>query len=487
MYQSRLVQHIRELPAKQRERFRQFVHSPYYNQHDKTQELLSFILKKLDKRPSSLSKERVFKALFPGEPYEEQPLYNVMSYLNKLYYKFMAVQFTEKQRYQESLFTLEEAFDNHQFDIMTNRGKQLRKRLDKDPVHDSEYFMASYRLNHAVGYYSGHYFDRAETNTFQQMLDDLDKYYIVEKLRNCCHLTANSLILNTSYEFQMLNEVLAHIQANWGSYHAERSIVLYYTGLMSMLEEQEPNHYQRMKSMLDREMKHLSEKEGRDLYSFAYNYCIRMINAGESAYQLELFNLYKQGLRQDLLLDKGMISEWDYKNIATLGARLKAFEWTEAFLHEYRGKLPPHRQENAYNYNLGNLYYNKQMYEEALSALLLVQFTDVKYHLSTTFLLLRTYYALQDTEALLSLIETFRIYVIRNRKMTVEQKRGYTNFLRFAKKLVLLKHNAAYSKRDLGKELESLKDKVEATENVINKYWLLEECQVAAQERAAKP
>lgn len=481
MHQSRLVQHIRELPTKKRERFRQFVHSPYFNQHEKTIALLEYILKKLNSRPSALSKERVHKALFKGEPFSEQQLYNVMSYLNKLYYRFMAAEYTEKLRYREALFTLEEAFDNHQFDIMTNRGKQLKKKLKKDPIHDSEYFHTSYRLNHALGYYSGTYFDRAETNTFQNMLDELDKYYLLEKLRNCCHLTANSLILNTSYNFRMLEELLAYLTDNWPDYHQERSIVLYYTALMSMRDEQNPKHYRQMKQMLAEDMQHLSETEGRDLYSFSYNYCIRMINAGHSHYQVELFQLYKQGLKQDLLLDKGLISEWDYKNIATLGARLKAFSWTEQFLQEYREKLPPHRQENAYNYNLGNLYYNKGLYEDALSALLLVQFTDVKYHLNTTFLLLRTYYALQDTEALLSLIETFRIYIIRNRKMTAEQKRGYTNFLRFAKKLVLIKHSAStYSRREFEKEIDDLRNKVENSDNVINKYWLLEECQTKA-------
>lgn len=478
MYQSRLVQHIRELSSKKRERFRQFVHSPYFNQHDRTIALLDFILKKLDGRPGGLSKERAHKALFPGEGFNEQQLYNVMSYLNKLYYRFMAAEYTEKQRYLESIFTLEEAFDNHQFDIMTNRGKQLMKRLKKDPVHDSAYFQTSYRLNHALGYYSGTYFDRAETNTFQHMLDELDKYYISEKLRNCCHLTANSLILNTSYNFRMLDELLQYLQTNWADFEKEHSIVMYYTALMSMLDEQNPEHYQDMKRMLAKDMKSFSETEGRDLYSFSYNYCIRMINAGQRDYQVELFQLYKQGLKQELLLDKGLVSEWDYKNIATLGARLKEFSWTENFLQEYQEKLPTHRQENAYNYNLGNLYYNKGLYEEALSALLLVQFTDVKYHLSTTFLLLRTYYALRDTEALLSLIETFRIYVIRNRKMTSEQKRGYTNFLRFAKKLVLVKHSAStYSRKDFEKEIDDLRTKIESSENVINKYWLLEECQ----------
>ena len=479
MYQSKLVEHLRGLPTKDREQFRQFVNSPYFNQHKKTKQLLDIILKKVDGKPQGLAKEKVFRKVFPDKPYDEQQLYNVMSYLNKLLYRFMAHEHLQKQRYQEPMLTIEEAYENHQFDIMTNRGKQLKKRLCQDPVHDSEYHFTNYRINHAIGYYSGHYFNRAETDTFQQMMDELDKFYIVEKLRNCCHLTANSIMMNTSYTFRMLDELLQYLNTHWKAYENEHSIVLYHTILMSLRDEKNPRHYQRMKKMLAEDMEHLSEQEGRDLYTFSYNYCILMSNAGYGEYQVELFQLYKQGLRQGLLMDKGMISEWNYKNIATLGAKLKEFEWTERFLQEYRDKLPPHRRENAYNYNLGNLYYNKGRYNDALSALLVVQFTDVKYHLSTTFLLLRTYYALKDTEALLSLIETFRIYVIRNRKMTVEQKRGYTNFLRFAKKLVLVKHQAStYSKKDYAKELEELKGKIDNTENVINRYWLLEECQI---------
>ncbi|MCB9273995.1 MAG: hypothetical protein H6564_08130 [Lewinellaceae bacterium] len=485
MEQSRLAKHLQALSPRNRERFRQFVNSPYFNQHEKTAELLSLVLDCIDSKPEGLTKKYVFRKLFPGQPYEEQQVHNLMSYLRKLYLRFMAYEHLEQRRYHEKLYTLEAAYNSHQFDILTNRGKQLQKKLREDAVHDSDYFFTYYRLNHALGYYSGHYFDRSETESLQQMLDNLDKYYIVEKLRNCCHLTANSIMMNTSYDFHLLEELLGYVESNWQLYEPELSIVMYYTILMSLRHGDHPQHYQLLKKILSGEMGRLSDDEGRDLYSFSYNYCIRMINAGYNEYQAELFQLYRQGLKQGLLLEKGMISEWDYKNIATLGASLREFEWTEQFLNEYREKLPPHRQENAYNYNLGNLYYNKKMYNDALSALLLVQFTDVKYHLSTTFLLLRTYYALKDTEALLSLIETFRIYVIRNRKITAEQKRGYTNFLRFARRLVVLKHHAStYSKKALDEELSSLAKKIEGAPNVINKYWLLEECRVEAAAQA---
>ena len=369
MLQSRIIKHISTLSSKDKELFRQFAHSPYFNQHDKTRELLDLILDKLESSPKQLEKERIFKKLYPGQAYEEQQLYNLMSYLKKLFHRFLAQQHFEESPHMQKLFTLEASYKNHQYDVLTNRSKQLKKKLEKDPTRDSNYFFTNYRLNHLLGYYTTQYIDRSDTRALQSMLDYLEKYYIAEKLRNCAHLAANSIMMNTSYNFRMLEPVLDYLKENWEDYKDDTSIMLYYSALMSIRPGQTEGHYERMKKILSEDIHLLSDEDSRDLYGFAYNYCIQQINAGHSKYLQELFQLYKQGLRQELILDnKGMITEWNYKNIATLGARLKEFEWTEQFLHQYMEKLPPQRRENAYNYNLGNLYYNKKMYEEALSS-----------------------------------------------------------------------------------------------------------------------
>ena len=245
---------------------------------------------------------------------------------------------------------------------------------------------------------------------------------------------------------------------------------------MSMLEDKEPAHYQRLKKMVTNQIHCFPPEEQSDLYLFSYNYCISRINIGQEEYQQELFQLYKQGLKSELLLNNGLLNEWDYKNITTLGCALREYEWTETFIQDYREKLPANQRENAYNYNLANLYHSKRMYNEAIQHLLLVRFTDVKYHLSTSFLTLRTYYELGDTEALLSLIETFRIYAIRNRSITTDQKKALTNFLRFARRLVLLKHQSyTYSEKVLLEKLKKLHKQIEQTDNVFNKKWLLDE------------
>ncbi len=485
MEQSRLIKYISALDSREQDRFRQFVHSPYFNQHEKTTELLEIILAAQGKSAKHLERSSVFRKLFPREAYDEQKLHNHMSYLMKLYHRFLAVEYMEGTPFLQELFTMEQAYAKFQFDLMNNRGQQLNKKLQSTSHRDADFHYVSHRLHHLSGYHRAMFIDRSQSKSLQQMLDHFDYYYLAVKLKDCCHLTANMILMNTHYAFPLLEPMLDHIKENWKVYRQEPSIELYYNILMSLREEHDPQYYHELKKIMAERIDSLSPEEGNDLYQFSNNYCVRQINAGRSEYQRELFQLYKQGLQTGLLYTNDVLDEWAYKNITTLGCRLKEFAWTENFIQQYKSKLPEQRQENAYRYNLAYLYYTKQMYEETLSTLLHVQFTDVKYHLNTNFLLLRTYYAMRDTEALLSLLETFRIYVIRNRKMTTELKRGYTNFLRFAKRLVLLKHQSTtYSKKSLQEKLEKLTKKIESTDNVINRYWLLEEC-VGTPEEAA--
>lgn len=477
MQQSRIIKFLRELSPRERERFHQFVNSPYFNQHEKTNQLLDIILARVSETEADLGREELHGLLFPGLPYDEQKLHNVMSYLKKQYHRFLAFEYVDQHPLTEQLLTLEAAFEQGRFDLLVNRAKQMEKNLTQHTFPNGQYHYAQYRLNALMGYYGVEFIDRSESGGLQRMINHLDRYYVVEKLRNCCHLTANMMVLNSHYDLGFLEELLAYLQANWDQFENDPGVKLYHTILMSLREEYEPRHYAEMKTMLAEQLSSMSQVDGGDLYTFAYNYCIRRINQGESEYQTELFDLYKKGLSSGMLLKNNILSEWDYKNIATLGCSLKAFEWTENFLHQYKDFMPAHQRENAYSYNLANFYYHKKLYDKTLQTLLHVQFTDVKYHLNSNFLLLRTYYAQHDTEALLSLIETFRIYVIRTQKITTEQKRSYTNFLRFSKKLVQLRHHAyTYSKKALREKLDELALKVEHTENVINKYWLLEEC-----------
>ncbi|MEM9990539.1 MAG: hypothetical protein AAF738_02180 [Bacteroidota bacterium] len=102
----------------------------------------------------------------------------------------------------------------------------------------------------------------------------------------------------------------------------------------------------------------------------------------------------------------------------------------------------------------------------------------MQYHLGGNFLLIRTYYAQNDIEALLSLLETMRLYILRSKKMTTKEKKGYMNLLRFTKKLVYLRYEYPMLKKDIfEKRYRVLEEKVDATDNIIGRSWLKEELQ----------
>lgn len=478
MKDSKLVKYISELGPRDRERLRQLVQSPFFNQHKPTIDLLELILKSVAKGDAPLNREKVYQKIFPKSTFDEQKLHNVMSNLKKLFHRFLAIDYIEKQPLLEDLYTLEATFERNQFELMNNRAKLLEKHLADQKYEDYFFHHAHYRMDYNLGYYGGHYVDRTKTETFQSMLDHLDRSFLIEKLRNCCHLTANSMQVNTHYDFGLLTPLLKHVQTHYIDTPAsdqDWSIRLYWTILQTMQDEGNAAHYQELKRMLNESFDHFSPEAKQDLYGFASNYCIRRSMTGDEDYKRELFGLYKRGLETKLLLSNGMITEYNYKNIATLGGNLREFDWTENFLQEYKMLLPVSKRDNVYNYNLAYLFYNKKQYKQVLSNLLHVQFTDVMYYLNSNFLMLRTYYALKDTEALLSLIETFRIFVMRNKKMSPTQRKEYTNFLRFAKKLVELKHHGMYTRSVLEEKLKALRAKIETTDSVINRSWLLEE------------
>ncbi|PSR13895.1 MAG: hypothetical protein DA408_14995 [Bacteroidetes bacterium] len=481
MQESKLLKSIQQLDSRDRQRFKTYVNSPYFNQHQKTIELLDYLLKHLDTSPQYLERQRVFKHLFRGEPYSEQLLFNTMSSLKKLFHSYLAQQHYEAQPFSEDIFLLESTFENNQFDLLKNRAKNLEKKLKNYPTKDKEYYRTQFNYLNVMAYYHTQHEDRSKSGLLQELNDQLDRYYLLEKLKLSCELTANQILMNSHFDFSFLVEVLTYYQQEKERFSQDKTIRLYYTILMSLREENEPIHYHNLKQMLREETDNFSLADQIALYSYANNYCVRQINKGIRVFQKELFELYQEGLRTELILSNGLLNEWNYKNITVLGCILEEFQWTAYFLETYKEKLPVNRQENSYNYNMAHLYFSTQRFSEALDHLLLVRFSDIKYHLSYNNLLLATYYSLGDTEALLSLIETFRIYVIRNRKMTVDLKKQYTNFLRFAKKLTLIKQQPRhYGVVDKEKKFARLYLQIQQSSNLVNRYWLEKTCREEA-------
>lgn len=480
MQETKVVRQITAMDGRERERLRQFVRSPYFNRHKGTSLLLDFVLKELGKTRPKLEEARAQDAVKGSGT--GQSLSDLQSALMKLVNQFLAVEQLGEESFRQEVLTLKRTKDLHRFSLLGNRGKRLETKVSKHKYRDADTHLAAYEWKSINGYLQGAT-NRTDTREMEAMLNHLDRFYMVEKLRHACQLTANMLIMNTHYEFLFLEPVLEYLKTEEGeallSGDKEPSIDCYYHILMSLRDPDKEQHYERMLHYLNAGFERLPLDHQKDVYGFAGNYCIQRIRSGHADYRGELMDLYRRGIDIGIIYDKGEISEYDYKNIVTLGSANKEFEWTGHFIEENRERLPAAQRDNAYALNKANYLYALDRLDEAARLLVRVTDSDIVYHLARVVLEIRIAYDQQDQEYALNLLETFRLYVRRSRKMSTKDKRSYINYTRFTKQLVNLKHQEDYlDKGTYGKRMEGLAQSVKAADLVVERGWLLREAVV---------
>jgi hypothetical protein len=233
-----------------------------------------------------------------------------------------------------------------------------------------------------------------------------------------------------------------------------------------LLDSDEESHYHELRSLLREHFHAFSVVELGQMYAFALNYCIKKLNSGRTEYLRELFEVYQELLEGRLLHNGDHLMPRHFKNIVTTAIRLEEFAWTETFIRENTLELPPDSRENAQNYNQAALAYARSDYSLALRLLNQVEFTDVFYQLDSKALLLKCYYELDEFEPLLSLIDSFKIFLRRNKVLSDYQRRVYLNMVKFVKKLVGIRLGGR-------KTLTDLQVEIEATREVADLRWLL--------------
>ncbi len=88
---------------------------------------------------------------------------------------------------------------------------------------------------------------------------------------------------------------------------------------------------------------------------------------------------------------------------------------------------------------------------------------------------MRTYYDLDEIEALNSLYDSFRQYLKRNRSIAASRKSGYLNLFKFTRNIAKIKTNLAFTQEE--KSLTQLKHtvlEIKQTRDVFNEDWVLE-------------
>lgn len=465
MRHSKLILLLQTFSTSELRAFKDFVESPFFN---KNKELirLNRHLKKLaskDFPESKLTREAVFKAVYPGQTYDDKQLNYAMSLLLKLAERFVGL-----QRYERAGILP----DYHLLGEYVQRGldknyhyifQQASDKAKANPHRDAEYYFQGHLLSEVADVHFSRQNIRRYDPNLQQATDFLDAFFLAKKLRYLCNMLDQQKFISTDYQLNMLDEIKHYLESH--DFSRIPAIHLYHLLLLALTEPEPGAYFENYTRQLRQSATHFSPGEQRSLYHFAINFCIHQIRLGDKKYTQNLMDLYREGVDNQVLLEDGQLSPWTFKNMVKLGLGLGRYDWVEDFVTHYSEKLDKSKRTDAYHFNLADLNYHRKNYDLALQHLNQVEFSDIHYHLGVKVMLLKIYYESREDDAFQSLVSTFKIFLHRNKNVPGEVKEPYLNFVNLLHEL----YKSGKEKHDM------LRKKVQETRMLTDRSWLLQQ------------
>lgn len=410
-----------------------------------------------------------FTVVFGKKKFAPLPLNNVLSDLYKLLERFLRIE------------AMEQADDlKHAAEvkgILNISAPSVTKAfLRKKEKQDRQDAFGKYQLYKLSDQF---HFQQSRKNNNDDLIasqKSFTTHFLQQQLRTWCELLNRSNILSLEFDKNELLKFKIVLNQFEDDLQKNPSIYLYYAIFQWLNNPVDDDWYIDFPEKLIAHLDQLSENNAKEICAYVQNYCVKRINEGKENFLRELFNLFRLMIAKNLITDNNTLSQWTYKNIVTTGLRLKEFEETEQFIHEWYIKLPEAVRDNAYQYNLAVLHYESKQYKRAMQLLNKVHFTDPNYYLDAKCILLKIYFEQEAFEAIHTLKDTVKIYLLREKLLSKNQKQLYKNLFNYTLKLYRLKYESGYLPDEkLQAALQKLTNEIQQNELVANKAWLVRE------------
>lgn len=468
MFSEKLISLLQTFSKYELNRFKKFLLSPYLNDQDDLTRLFEIINRSLrqdEEAVRGLDKETVWKSLYPGKKIDETHLRRLASDLIQMALRFLAEEARKEEPLNEAL-GLQKILQKPELQKhLAGVERQIEKLLVQSQGKSTDYYFAQFRNHWNI-------FNRASkmvatagyTEKLMSADFHLECFYLAQKLK----LYVAWLLYRG---FRLTDREVPFIPGFWEYIRDERFdgiplIRVHRQVILCFTESENEEHFDELLTALTRDAGELTVADLRECHYIAQNYCALKINQGKTEYYYKYFNIIKNMVDQEILVENGQLPEAVFKNFITVSMGAGEFAWTEQFIQNYAPYLPARIRENARMFNLAYLSFYQKNYQKAIEYLRDVEYSDVVYALGAKSILLRTYYEQGEYLALDSLVDSFKIFLRRNKVISKNLKREYNNFLNLVKKLTTV---TASDK----KAIADLHRRVKETSHSMPKNWLL--------------
>lgn len=466
MIKSKVIDVIQTFSKEDIKKFSDYLASPIFNKREVVIKLFNIYKKHHPEfKDKSLTKEKVFKKVFGDKKYNDENFRNLNSILLKHTEEFLSYLNYSGNQLTVKKHLLSELNFRSLLPVFEKNFEESLKILESDEHRDIEYFFRNYNLflqkdifNSFINRFSKEDIIFAEKNLvifFITKIMEIQNYILYE-----CRILGldNKLYLSDNFIESMLKFIPAEI-------NKLPQIQIHYNAL-KLEQTNKETHYNKLKELLFKHGNLIEKEKHYNMYADIIDYIKRTRPRDDLKSTAEIFELRKDIIEKDLFTEN-FITNMFFLNVVRSGLKLGKSKWVENFIENYSSLLTEKYRESTKELSLAYLNFDKKDFRVSLSYASKVKYEDIYYNLEVRNLTARIYYETDNFEILNEFINSYRMYLSKNRALNEKDRSSHTLFLSFTGKLLKIKELKKYHKLD---ELEPQVTK----KDFISRNWIIE-------------
>lgn len=470
---------LRSLSESEWKEFEKFAASPF---HNSGRNLLQ-VLKQLKRfRPGfdspDLTKEFLYRKLFPGRSYRASVINSSLSRLNA-----MAEDFLLQLGLRENRSMIKEKLLINQLGIrgIRKRAEKLIADVERQIKEKKEEPFDFTSKKELVMEIASYYSVNNMRLKHLKYLDESRKYVIYSFLSEFFFFESTEIAgysikqtdKNPDFGKQIAKEIgYENIMRIVESNDKEnfKFLNLYYLLMKAAMHHESSENYFRFKDEAYKLLDDMTESMKRFvLNTLGVISSVYMIS-GKSEFRKESFEIKKKTIEENLFAFSSSgnpkISEFRSTFIDALNE--KEYEWAENFCKKFIQTISADERDNIRNYFESRLLYEKSDYDNALKLASRVNLNQITFKLDIKNLQAKIYYDTNSFEPLLSLIDSYSKLTGRPGQRTSILQLRHRRFAANLKKLIMLRERNADAYK-----LNAFKQKI-LKDNFTSKTWMME-------------
>ena len=465
MIESKFAQIISNFSKTELNRFEKFLNSPYFNVNQHIVLLFKIHQTNIENPTKSIDKYEAWNRLFGSENFNDQRFRKLNSDLSKLFEKFLTVEEFECNPLLQAQILLSRSHHERIGKLNNSARSNAKNQLKNYANRSSDYFLYQYQIEKNLFYLNQAEILPETKANIEQIAENLDKFYIAEKLKYYCDILLREGQSKIKYNFNFIDEILSYI--NSSEISDEIIINIYNLIYQTLIDPKNEKSYFKLKKILYENKYSFNNQDLIDLFSSLITFATKQSNSGNIKYDLENIENYEYLKRLGVFMDENSEIPFIFNNAVTSALRSGNYELAESFITQYQHLIPASVKDSIVNFSLAQVYFYKKNFDKVLSQLQEADHPDIITNLRVKSLLIATFYELKEWDVLSTQIETYRVFLSRKKKDIPESRiKTYINFINIVK---LLSNTDKYlSTQNIENELNKYSG------NIVNEKWLRE-------------